>query len=29
VIFNTKTYYSLGIWAKINVEPETPHKLEL
>jgi hypothetical protein len=29
VMFNTKTYYSLGILAKINVEPETPQKLEL
>jgi hypothetical protein len=29
VIFNTKTYYSLEIIAKINVEPETPQKLEL
>jgi hypothetical protein len=29
VIFNTKTYYPLGILAKINVDPETPQKLEL
>jgi hypothetical protein len=29
MIFNTKTYYSLGILAKINVDPETSQKLEL
>jgi hypothetical protein len=29
VIFNTKTYYPLGILAKINVDPETPQKVEL
>jgi hypothetical protein len=29
VIFSTETYYHLGILAKINVDPETPQKLEL
>jgi hypothetical protein len=29
MIFDAKTYYPLGILAKINVDPETPQKLEL